>query len=391
LASFDLLAKPAAPLGLYLHLPFCVSRCTYCDFYTRPFTENAQVRSFADALAAEIDTTTEALGLSGRSVDTIYLGGGTPSLLDPADLDRILNRIGGVFRVVPGAEVSLEANPESVTEEKLRAYRDSGVNRVSLGIQSFQASILVALGRAHTPDGARGAGQAVRRAGISNLNLDLMLALPGQSRRNLEMDLETALFLEPDHLSAYLLEMDKESALRSRIERGEATPPTEEEAAEMYEVTGDLLSRAGYRHYEISSFARPGRECRHNLKYWTDQPFLGCGPSAWSYVDGLRWRVARDVEGYLDAARRGVPPLREEDPRPREERMGEAIFAGLRLLDGVDLEVLGRNYGCADPLGSRASALKELEEAGLVRLEGPRLRLTHRGLPLANEVFRVFV
>ena len=380
-----------APLGLYLHAPFCVAHCTYCDFYTRPFQGEGQVRSFASALAAEIGLTAEALGLRGRRVDTVYLGGGTPSLLAPDDLESILASVAAAFRIDPGVEISLEANPENAAEIKLAAFRRLGVNRLSLGVQSFEPVILTLLGRGHRAGTAREAVESARRAGFANLSLDLMLALPGQNRRILKRDLREAVALGPDHLSAYLLEMDKESALRTRIERGEVAPPSEDEAAEMYDLTREVLLRAGYRHYEISSFARPGWECRHNLKYWKDRPFLGCGPSAWSYLDGRRFRVTRDLEGYLEAARRGIPPGREDDGLSREERMEEAIFAGLRLLEGVDLRVVGRSYGVPDPLGPRVAALSDLEEAGLVLREGSRLRLTPRGLPLANEVFRLFV
>ena len=381
----------AAPLGIYVHAPFCVSHCTYCDFFTRPFTGEAEVTRFVDSLVTEMAATATALNLLGRKADTLYVGGGTPSLLPPRDLDRILEQVRKLFRVDGDAEVSLEANPESVTREKMRAYRESGVNRISLGVQSFQRGILATLGRAHGPEEAVRAVSEIRSSGISNLSLDLMLALPGQTRASLEADLKTAVNLEPDHLSAYLLEMDKESALRIRIERGELAPPSQEESAEMYETVFTLLERSGFRHYEISSFCRPGRECRHNVKYWTDRPFVGFGRSAWSYLEGKRWRVARDLEGYLEAARCGVPPVHETESGGRKERMEEAIFAGLRLLDGVDLEAVGRAYSVADPSVLYGPALEELEEAGLVRRDGPRLSLTRRGLPLANEVFRVFV
>jgi len=381
----------AAPLGIYFHAPFCVSHCTYCDFFTRPFTGEAEVRRFVDALVTEMAATATALNLRGRKADTLYFGGGTPSLLPPRDLDRILEQARKLFRVEGDAEVSLEANPESVTREKMRAYRDSGVNRISLGVQSFQRGILETLGRAHGPEEAARAVTEIRGSGFSNLSLDLMLALPGQTLASLEADLDAAVSLEPDHLSAYLLEMDKESALRVRIERGELAAPSQEQAAEMYETAFTVLERSGFRHYEISSFCRRGMECRHNLKYWTDRSFVGFGPSAWSYLEGKRWRVARDLNGYLEAASRGVPPVHETEGGGRKERMEEAIFAGLRLLDGVDLGAVGRAYSIADPVALYGPALDELEEAGLVRRDGPRLSLTRRGLPLANEVFRVFV
>ena len=378
-------------IGVYLHSPFCVSHCTYCDFYTRAFNGESQVRTFARALAEGIRLSSQDLQVAGRSVDTVYFGGGTPSLLTAGDLETVMQALHAAFRLEPGAEISIEANPESVTQEKLADFRSLGINRLSLGVQSFQPAILETLGRAHSAQRARQAFQEARRAGFENVSFDLMLALPGQNLEILNQDLTTAADLAPDHLSAYLLEMDKETALRARIERGELKPPTEDEAADMYERTCSSLTRAGFRHYELSNFALPGKECRHNLKYWTDLPFVGFGPSAWSYLDGRRFREAADLEGYLDAVRRGAAPKREVTEGEARERIDEALFAGLRLVDGVDLANLGRNYGVEDPLGDRRQAVSDLEEAGFVSLEAGRLRLTRRSYTIANEIFQVFV
>jgi oxygen-independent coproporphyrinogen-3 oxidase len=383
--------RAGAPLGIYLHSPFCVSHCTYCDFFTKAFPGAPRVRAFALSLAAGIRNTSRNLGIVGEVVDTIYFGGGTPSLLEPPDLQAVLQSVHEVFRVLPGAEVSLEANPESVSTKKLEDFRSLGVNRLSLGIQSFQMAILETLGRAHSPDRAKEAFAEARSAGFENVSLDLMLALPGQSREALRRDLDTAIALSPEHLSTYLLEMDKETALRARIERGDLTPASEDEAAEMYEMTRASLQEAGFRHYELSNFARKGRECRHNLKYWTDLPFVGFGPSAWSYLSGRRFREAPDLEGYLLAASGGVAPRREEETRKTRDRLADALFAGLRLVEGVDLDTLGRAYGIEDPLEDRRGALGDLEAAGFVVREGSRLKLASRSYPIANEIFQIFV
>jgi len=384
-------SSPDAALGIYLHSPFCVSHCTYCDFYTRAFNGESQVRSFSEALAAGVALSAQDLGVDGRRVDSVYLGGGTPSLMSPLDLELLMQTLRSTFRLDPDAELSIESNPESLTPEKLSAYRSIGISRLSLGVQSFEPAILQTLGRAHSADRARQAFEEARRAGFENVSFDLMLALPGQTLEILRRDLDTSLGLAPDHLSTYLLEMDKETALRARIERGELKPPTEDEAADMYELTRSVLTRAGFRHYELSNFAIPGKECRHNLKYWTDLPFVGFGPSAWSYLEGRRFREAADLEGYLDAVRRKKPPGREAMDGDARERIEEALFAGLRLVDGVDLARLGRSYGVEDPLGDRRQAVRDLEEAGFVSLEGGRLRLTRRSYPIANEIFQVFV
>ena len=379
------------PLGVYLHAPFCVSHCTYCDFYTKAYSDGSQVRTFAEALAAGVRNSSEDLEVTGRAVDTLYFGGGTPSLLEPADLEKVMESLRATFRLLPGVEISMEANPESIRREKLRAFRSLGVNRLSLGVQSFQPAILSTLGRAHTARRAMEAIEDARAAGFDNVSFDLMLALPGQGRETVKRDLQTSLSLDPDHLSVYLLEMDKQSALRARIERGELPAPTEDDAAEQYELTRAALTRAGFLHYELSNFAHRDKQCKHNLKYWTDMPFVGFGPSAWSYLAGRRFRELADLEGYLEAAQRGVPPQREGMEGGVEERLEEAIFAGLRLIEGIDLADVGRAYGVEDPLGERRQAILDLEEAGFIRLDGSRLRLTRRSYTIANEIFEVFV
>jgi putative oxygen-independent coproporphyrinogen III oxidase len=384
-------AGDRVPLGIYLHSPFCVSHCTYCDFYTRAFTGDTQLQRYASALSEGIKLSAADLGVSGWEVDTLYFGGGTPSLMTGEQLERILASLRSTFRLDPQSEISLEANPESLTRERLEGFRSLGVNRLSLGVQSFDDAILGTLGRAHSARQAREAFFLAREAGLDNVSLDLMLALPGQSAEVLEADLLAVGELAPDHLSTYLLEMDKETALRARIEKGELKPPTQDEAGELYQRTRALMEERGYVQYELSNFSLPGKECRHNLKYWTDRPFVGFGPSAWSYLARRRFRETPDLEGYLDAISRGTPPRREESPGGIQERLDEAIFAGLRLMEGVDLERLGREYGVIDPLGSRRQAIDDLSQAGLVSLLGSRLRLTPRGFPIANEVFEVFV
>lgn len=379
------------PLGIYLHAPFCVSHCTYCDFYTRAYAGEGPLGRFAEALVAEIGVSAAALEIAGRRVDSIYFGGGTPSLLEAAQISRLLAALRSVFAVEPGVEVSLEANPESVGTEKLEAFRRAGVNRLSLGVQSFAPAILASLGRAHIAERAAQAFEEARSAGFDNLSLDLMLALPGQSPEIVREDLRQVLALRPDHVSAYLLEMDKETVLRARIERGELPAVSQDEAADLYEIMRSGLTAGGYLHYEISNFALPGKRSRHNLKYWTDEPFAGFGPSAWSYLAGRRWRVAPDLEGYLQAVEQGKAPHRETGEADPRARLQEALFAGLRLVEGVDLDHLARAYGVPDPLGSRRAAVLDLAETGFVSLQGPCLRLLPRSYCVANEIFAVFV
>jgi oxygen-independent coproporphyrinogen-3 oxidase len=379
------------PLGIYLHFPFCVAHCTYCDFYKRLVAEGDQARSFARALAASIPLSAQRHGITGRPADTVYFGGGTPSLLNGNELGAILDVLRSIFRLDAHAEITLECNPESATAQTLRGFRERGVNRLSLGVQSFDDGVLATLGRAHSAARARQAFREARQAGFDNLSLDLMLALPGQTLDTVRRDVDACVELAPEHLSTYLLEMDKETALRARIERGELASPSEDEAGDMYELVRAGLTGAGYAHYEVSNFALAGSACRHNLKYWTDQPFVGFGPSAWSYLEGGRFREAPDVEGFLVAVGNGEAPVIDKVAGGTRERMAEALFAGLRLVRGVDLERLAREYRAGNLLAEFGPALREMEAAGLVVIEGSRLRLTARGFPIANEVFQVFV
>jgi oxygen-independent coproporphyrinogen-3 oxidase len=381
----------SAALGIYLHVPFCAERCAYCSFDT----QRGGVRGLDRYLAAmESDLRAAAAEAGGGrpAADTVFFGGGTPSLLPAAAIGRLLAACREAFDVAPGAEVTLEMNPESCEPAAAAALAAAGINRVSLGAQSFHDDVLRRAGRPHDAERTRRAARDLRGAGVGNLNLDLIAGLPGSTVASFRRDLEEALALAPDHLSAYVLETDKPTPLARAAAAGEVRLPDDDEAAGMYETAAAMLPAAGLRHYEISNFARPGRESRHNRKYWVGEPFVGVGPSAWSYLDGRRFARRRGLGRWLEAIEAGRPAAEEVVALPPESAAGEAIYLGLRLLDGVDLGSLSRRFGL-DLQARHAEALERLAGLGLVDWDPGRgrARLTRRGLALANEVFAEFV
>ena len=367
--------------GIYLHVPFCRSKCRYCGFVSFPYREKAAA---AYREAVEREMATAAAGCRRDSFASVYVGGGTPTCLPREDLVHLLDRVDRLFAVETGAEVTVEANPDTVDVRYLAALRASGVNRLSLGAQTFDEGSLRLLGRPGGPGAVREAVRSARSAGFTNLNLDLIFGLPGQTPAAWRQTVEQALALAPEHVSAYDLELVPGTPLARAVREGTLAPCPEEEALEMYQEVIDTLTRAGYRHYEISNFALPGRECRHNLLYWENGDYLGFGPSAASHWRGTRRSNAGGLEEYL----RGEGGTGEGEDPARE--MTDTVIMGLRLIAGLDLEAFARRFGV--PLASvYPGELERIQRQGLAEIVAGRLRLTKRGLPLANEVFRAFV
>jgi len=369
------------PLGLYLHVPYCTVRCSYCDFFLVP-ARGRGFEEYCGALAAEIEATPGAL--RARSVDTLHLGGGTPSLLPAPLLGALLDAARRVFRFAPEAEVGLEANPEDLEAARLAALCGEGVRRLTIGVQSLDDRSLKMLRRPHTARQALRSIELARKTPFRSLGADLILGLPGQDRATALAPIDTLLDLGLDHLSLYLLEIHPRTRLGREAELGRRAPMGDDEAAGLYEEAADRLEARGFEHYEISNFARRGHRSRHNVKYWSDQEYLGFGPSAHSYAGGRRWMNRADLSAYL--AGRGLDPGVIEDPQPRAGRGSEALCAGLRMLEGVDLEALRARYGRVIP-EVEAPVLTELGDLGLVTIAGPRLTLTRRGRLISNEVF----
>ncbi len=371
--------------GIYIHIPFCVRKCPYCDFVSAPGKREERA-AYLDALESEI----RAGAWKGQKARTIYFGGGTPTELGPPDLRLVMKTVREVFDVPPDAESSIECNPGTLTKSKLARMRSMGFNRLSLGVQSFSDRFLRLLGRIHTSDEARQAYQLIRSAGFDNVNLDLIFGLPGQTPDDWRKDLREALDLRPEHLSLYGLTIEPETEFGRLREKGLLGEVDEEAAASMYEAAIELTADAGYEQYEISNFALPGKECRHNLIYWHNDEYLGFGMSAASYVDGVRWTNVKNRDGYVRGASGGclAPGYTERlDPRAA---LGEEIMLRLRLTEGFSSSRLRRKYSL-DPEFVYSDTLKFFLSEGLLARQNGSIRLTPRGRLLANEVCRRFL
>jgi putative oxygen-independent coproporphyrinogen III oxidase len=369
------------PSGLYVHIPFCKSKCSYCDFYS--ITDAGLVESYLAALDAEARLYRDQFG----AFDSLFLGGGTPSWLGEAHLAALMNILRRHFTFAPDTEFTLEANPDDITAEKLAAWRDLGLNRLSLGVQSFDEAELRFLGRRHTARQTQAALALIRAAGFTNLGLDLIYGLPGQSLDAWTHTLKTALGFAPEHLSCYQLTLAPDTPMGRLAAAGRLTLPDEETQRQFFLSTAEFLTARGYLHYEVANFARQGPPagglchycCRHNLKYWTRTPYLGLGPGAHSFLAERRWWNFPSVKDYcasLDAGR--LPLAGSETLTPAQTRL-ETLALGFRTREGVSLTTLRE-------LPGSGAALAELTEAGLVRVERGRVMATDRGLVVADRL-----
>jgi oxygen-independent coproporphyrinogen-3 oxidase len=393
--------------GIYIHIPFCRSRCSYCDFATGAYEGQLaqryvsaltkEITAFAHAPAATTATTTAHLppvtrrAVSLPDVDAIYFGGGTPSLLTPAQVERILRAVRERFRVAPDSEVTLEMNPGTVTPETVAGFRAAGINRASFGLQTFDDEQLRRLGRTHTAGDARRTLDILREAGFDNVSFDLIAGLPGQTLSQWAENMDAALALRPAHLSLYLLEVHSGTPLAAQLREGRWPLPDPDVAAEMYQLLVERTREAGYEHYEISNFCLAGREARHNLKYWTNAPYYGFGSSAHSY-DGerLRWSNERDAARYCELLETRGHAVVETNELSAHDAAAEALFLGLRLMRGVDLQAHRMQFG-TDVRREYAADLSRFREADLIEINGDLLRLTPSGVLLSNEVFAAFI
>lgn len=380
-------------LGLYLHIPFCSSICSYCNFNRGLFDAALKARYVA-ALEKEIRRAGD-----GSPADTIFFGGGTPSLLEPAEIGRLIAACRDGFALAPDAEITLETNPETSTTPRMEGFRVAGVNRVSFGVQSFREEELRRLGRLHSAGRARDAVKEARAAGFDNISLDLMMWLPQQSRTDWQSSVEALVEVDPDHASLYLLELYPNAPLKEDMARAGWSQAPDEDAADMYLWSLDRLEHAGYQQYEISNVARAGRESRHNLKYWQGGEWLGLGCGAHSTLGGVRWKNVASTGDYIDRieasdgvrdGRLGMSVVIERREMDREEQLEEALFTGLRLSRGIDLQAMQARYG-VDVWARYGAALEPFVEGRLLIREGARIRLSRAGMLLANEIMQVFV
>lgn len=372
--------------GVYIHIPFCRSRCSYCDFATGLYhSEHAE--RYVQATVREIQSS----ALTNLPVDTIYFGGGTPSMLSAAQLERILDAVRGYFRVDGRAEITMEMNPGTVSAEILRAFRSKGINRASFGAQTFDDGELARLGRSHTVADTLKTFYDLRAAGFDNISFDLIAGLPGQRLNRWQRNVEQALDLRPEHLSFYLLEVHPGTPLAEHIRRGLQPAPDDDLAAVMYEWMLERAEEAGYVHYEISNLCRAGFASRHNVKYWTGAPYFGFGCSAHSYDGkGRRWSNQRDIEKYVRAIETAVSPVVQEQRLSDVDIRSEAIFLGMRMMSGVDTRQYLDSFGI-DLRETHKGDLNRFIDAGLVEFEGDIVKLTRAGALMSNEVFAAFV
>jgi oxygen-independent coproporphyrinogen-3 oxidase len=381
-------------VGIYVQVPFCQTKCTYCNFRTG-VVSSARFAPYVDAVCREIaghralyQAASLALPetLSDAVADTVYIGGGTPSLLDPRLLAQVLDTIRGNF-TTQLAEVTLEADPETVDAAKAASWLSAGINRISLGVQSFTDGELAAAGRMHRRADVYRAVNILRDAGIANISFDLIAGLAHQTRESWRNSLEELAVLAPQHASVYLLEIDEGSRLGAEALRGGScysarALPSEDQMAEFYQAACDFLTQAGHHHYEISNWAKPGFASQHNLKYWRRQPYLGFGAGAHSFSGAERWANAHDAAAYVSALQCQRLPVEQHEVLTREGALDEELFLGLRQLDGIDLSQIETEYGVRI-----ASRFDRLASAGLVKREGPVVRLAPGTLSIANEVF----
>jgi putative oxygen-independent coproporphyrinogen III oxidase len=373
--------------GLYIHIPFCKTKCPYCDFYS--VTDDTLISAYLAALDQEARLYREQF----PAVDSLFLGGGTPSLLDAAQLGALVASLRRHFVFAPDSEITLEANPDDLTADKLALFRDLGINRLSLGVQSFDEGELRFLGRRHTARQTEAAIDLIRAAGFVNLGLDLMYGLPGQSLDAWLKTLEQAMGFNPEHLSCYQLTIaaGETPALRTpfarQVARGEISLPDEETQREFFLLTANVLTARGYLHYEVANFARQGPQagslchycCRHNLKYWNRTPYLGLGPAAHSFLAGRRWWNISSVEKYCSSLSAGEAPVAEAETLTPEQIRLETLALGFRTSEGVSLATIREQPG-ADAM------VAALTQAGLVRVDHDRVIATAAGLVVADRL-----
>ncbi len=387
-------------LELYVHIPFCVKKCAYCDFLSAP--ADAQERTaYVYALIKEIRT--KKKDYSGCRVNTVFLGGGTPSILGVDDTRKIFRALCESFDIAEDAEITMEVNPGTVTEEKASAWKKCGVNRLSIGLQSADDRELKMLGRIHTYREFSDTWEIVRRAGFRNVNIDLISAIPGQTPESWERTLRTAAELEPEHLSAYSLIIEEgtpfyeqygelaDRRLKTESSTDGVTPllplPDEDTERRIYKATEKILSEYGYHRYEISNYAKPGYECRHNLGYWERKEYLGLGLGACSLIDESRFHNTADMEKYLELC---GSTAEEVEDLSEEEQMEEFMFLGLRKTAGISCEAFQSAFGRGifEVYGEQ---LGNLSDQGLLKISDQRIRLTDRGIDISNYVFSEFL
>ncbi len=371
--------------GIYVHIPFCKKKCPYCDFYS--ITDLKQLDSFVRAAIKEI----ELLQVATPSVDTVYFGGGTPSLLNPEHILSILDAVRRKFAFQDDVEFTLEVNPGTITRQKLAEYAQLGVNRINIGVQSFEDRFLKTLGRIHNARDAMLSIESARQAGFDNIGIDLMYGIPGQNSRSWKKELNAALMFSPEHISCYMLTLDPNTPMASAIRKKEIKPLTENAAGRLFEMTHRVLTNAGYIHYEISNYAKNSSwASRHNLKYWFFAPYIGIGPSAHSFVNGLRYWNVPSVKEYICRVEAGKLPHAGSEMPDKDQQILEAIYLGLRCSQGICMADFDKRFA----VGFEAQfcrAVSLLEKKHLLARHDGHCRLTPKGMRFLDSIVQYLV
>ena len=389
--------------GIYIHIPFCERKCIYCGFNSIPY-DPSLAEAYVQAVCREIEIFNGVKESASPSIDTIYIGGGTPSILKPELITLLLDACKTFFSIAEGTEITIEVNPSpELSQSKIMRWLESGINRVSIGVQSFIDDELRMLQRTHTAKDARNAIYLLRECGVSNLSMDLMAGLPEQTLSGWKSNLQQGLAIEPEHLSVYLLEIKDETQLAREIEGGQYAFPDDDHSADQYRALCLEAKASGYEHYEISNFAllestehikdskaQNRYRSRHNMKYWTGLPYFGYGAGAHSFDSHCRWSNIQNVLDYIKSIESKVRPVADWNELSIEEQAADALFMGLRLIEGINLEEFRCRYSI-DVLSTYAGELSRLGEAGLLEISGGYMRLTEKGFLLSNEVFVTFV
>lgn len=380
-----------SPRALYIHIPFCTNKCHYCDF-TSYVLKGQPVDQYLDALEQEMQRTVAEL--PPVQIDTVFIGGGTPTVLTPPQMERFLKAVRTYFPLAPDVEFTMEANPGTTDIDKLSAMKAGGVNRISFGVQSFDNGLLERIGRIHSVDDVYRSLENARSVGFTNLSIDLMFGLPGQTVQHLADSVNRAMELGLPHYSIYSLKVEENTLFHKLYERNELPLPPEEEEFNMFMLLMDMLKSNGYEHYEISNFAKPGFESRHNSTYWRNEPYYGLGAGAHGYANRIRHVNLKGITPYIDAASERLPRL-EELEVPEDEAMEDLMMVGLRLLEGVPASRFSAQFGGQTLESKFGPVINKLMEDGLLESvktdEDTIYRLTDKGVLLGNEVFGAFI
>lgn len=369
--------------GIYIHIPFCVKKCRYCDFNSYKIDIEKKKR-YIKALEKEIEIYSKMD--NKRKIDTIFLGGGTPSILKPDEIESIFEKLNSSFDISEDAEITMECNPGTLDEEKLNAMKKSGVNRLSIGLQAVQNDILEYIGRIHTFEEFEKTYNLVRKCGFDNVNIDLMYNLPNQREKEWMETLEKVVSLNPEHISAYSLILEEGTELCDMYERGEFTLSGDDTDIKMYRYTIDYLKKNGYMQYEISNYAKPGKECRHNIIYWKCDNYIGLGAGASGYIGNRRYSNIPEVDEYNETVEAGKLPVLSEEVLTDEEKFEELVFMGLRMNEGVLYEDFEKISGI-DIRKYRKEIIERLKKDNLIECDENRIKLTQSGREISNKVF----